>query len=120
MSPREIDVRRGLVLASCAAAATVALYSCSMHAAITTDATGRVVEVSALRFESSLRRVALAMLVAGGQVAFELRWPRAWFDQGAGDEALRRSFPSLTHGPCDGSRSAAAQGIRSGDAVGAV
>jgi hypothetical protein len=91
-----------------------------MHAAITTDATGRVVEVSALRFESSLRRVAMAMLVAGGQVAFEFRWPRAWFDQGDGAEAPRRSFPSLTRGPCDTSRSAAAQAIHSGDVVGAV
>jgi hypothetical protein len=100
----------------------VALYSCSMHAAITTDASGRVVEVSALRFESSLRRVAMAMLVAGGQVAFEFRWPRAWFDQGdgVGGEAPRRSFPSLTRGPCDSSPSAAAQGIHSGDVVGAV
>lgn len=61
----------------------VALYSCSMHAAITTDSSGRVVEVSALRFESSLRRVALAMLVAGGQIAFEFRWQRAWADHGS-------------------------------------
>jgi len=56
----------------------VALYSCSMHAAVTTDETGRVVQVSALRIESSLRRVAVAMLVAGGHVAFEFRWRRAW------------------------------------------
>ncbi len=74
----EIDVRRGLVIASCATAAMVALYSCSMHAAVTTDASGRVVEVSAVRIESSLRRVAVAMLLAGGHVAFEFRWMRAW------------------------------------------
>jgi hypothetical protein len=54
----------------------VALYSCSMHAAVTTDDTGRVVEVSAVRIESSLRRAAVAMLVAGGHVAFEFRWIR--------------------------------------------
>lgn len=80
----EIDVRKGLVIASCAAAAVVALYSCSMHAAITTDDTGRVVEVSAVRIESSLRRVALAMLVAGGHVAFEYRWLRAWTGSAGG------------------------------------
>jgi hypothetical protein len=49
-----------------------------MHAAVTTDGEGRVVEVSAVRIESSLRRVAVAMLVAGGHVAFEFRWIRAW------------------------------------------
>jgi hypothetical protein len=58
----------------------VALYSCSMHAAITTDDSGRVVEVSAVRIESSLRRVAVAMLVAGGHVAFEFRWIRVVSD----------------------------------------
>ena len=71
-------MRKGLVIASCAFAAMVALYSCSMHAAVTTDDAGRVVEVSAVRIESSLRRVAVAMLVAGGHVAFEFRWLRAW------------------------------------------
>ncbi len=67
-------MRRGWVLASCAAAAMVSLYSCSMHAAIKTDESGRVVDISAFRIESSLRRVALAMLLAGGHVAFEFRW----------------------------------------------
>jgi hypothetical protein len=56
----------------------VALYSCSMHAAVTTDATGRVIEVTAVRIESSLRRLAVAMLVCGGHVAFEMRWLRTW------------------------------------------
>jgi hypothetical protein len=54
----------------------LALYSCSMHAAVTTDGSGHVVEVSSVRVESSLARVAVAMLVAGGQVALELRWMR--------------------------------------------
>ncbi len=67
-------MRRGLMIAGCATAAVVALYSCSMHAVIATDGRGRVVEVSAVRIESSLRRVALAMLVAGGHLAFEFRW----------------------------------------------
>ena len=70
----EIAVRKGLVVASCAAAAMVALYSCSMHAALETDADGRIVDVSAVRIESSLRQLAVAMLVAGGHVKFELRW----------------------------------------------
>jgi len=69
-------VRRALVLVSCFFAALVALYSCSMHASVTMDRDGHVVEVSSLRVESSLARVAVAMLVAGGQVALELRWMR--------------------------------------------
>jgi hypothetical protein len=76
----EISVRRGLVIASCAAAAAVALYSCSMHATVVTDASGRVVQLPAIRIESSLRLLAVAMLVAGGHVAFELRWLPDWSD----------------------------------------
>ena len=56
----------------------VVLYSCSMHAAVTTDGEGRVVAIESVRIESSLRRAAVAMLVAGGHVAFEFRWLRAW------------------------------------------
>ena len=70
-------MRRILVLVSCLCATVLALYSCSMHAAVTTDGDGHIVEVSSLRVESSLARVAVAMLVAGGQVALELRWMRA-------------------------------------------
>ncbi len=62
----------------------IALYSCSMHAAVTTDGAGHVVEVSSVRVESSLARVAVAMLVAGGQIAFELRWMRGLTDSAAG------------------------------------
>jgi len=69
-------VRRTLVLVSCLCAALLALYSCSMHASVTTDGNGHVVEVSSVRMESSLARLAVAMLVAGGQVALELRWMR--------------------------------------------
>ena len=69
-------MRRILVLVSCLCAAVLALYSCSMHASVTTDPEGKVVEVSSLRVESSLAGVAVAMLVAGGQVALELRWMR--------------------------------------------
>jgi hypothetical protein len=47
-----------------------------MHAALKTDADGHVVELASVRIESSLVRVGLAMLVAGGQVALELRWLR--------------------------------------------
>lgn len=67
-------MRRLLFLVSCLFAATVALYSCSMHAAVTTDREGHIVGVSSLRLESSLSRVAVSMLVAGGQLAVELRW----------------------------------------------
>ena len=69
-------VRRALVLVSCLFAALLALYSCSMHASVTMDGEEHVVEVSSVRVESSLARVAVAMLVAGGQVALELRWMR--------------------------------------------
>jgi hypothetical protein len=60
-------VRRILVLVSCLGAMVLALYSCSMHASVSTDGAGHVVEVSSVRIESSLARVAVAMLVAGGQ-----------------------------------------------------
>ena len=69
-------MRRALILVSGLCAMAFALYSCSMHAAVTTDGDGRVVEVSSVRVESSLARVAVAMLVAGGEVALELRWSR--------------------------------------------
>jgi len=80
-------VRRILVLVSCLCATVLALYSCSMHASVTTDGNGHIVEVSSVRVESSLARVAVAMLVAGGQVALELRWIRclgATSDAGGG------------------------------------
>ena len=70
-------MRRILVLVSCLCATMLALYSCSMHASVTTDYDGHIVEVSSLRVQSSLARVAVAMLVAGGQVALELRWIRS-------------------------------------------
>ena len=70
-------MRRILVLVSCLCATLLALYSCSMHASVTTDGDGHIVEVSSLRVESSLARVAVAMLVAGGQIALELRWIRS-------------------------------------------
>jgi len=69
-------LRRILVLVSCLCAAVLTLYSCSMHAAVTTDNDGQVVGISSLRVESSLARVAVAMLVAGGQFALELGWMR--------------------------------------------
>jgi len=71
-------LRRTLVLVSCLCAAVLALYSCSMHASVATDGNGHVVEVSSVRVESSLARVAVAMLLAGGQVALELRWMRCF------------------------------------------
>lgn len=69
-------MRRTLILVSCLCAAALALYSCSMHAAVTTDRDGHIVNISSVRLESSLAPVAVAMLVAGGQVALELRWLR--------------------------------------------
>ena len=70
-------MRRILVLVSCLCTAVLALYSCSMHAAVTTDDDSKIVGISSLRVESSLARMAVAMLVAGGQVALELRWLRS-------------------------------------------
>lgn len=69
-------MRRILVLISCLCATALALYSYSMHASVATDGEGHVIEVSSVRVESSLARVAVAMLVAEGQVAVELRWMR--------------------------------------------
>ena len=69
-------VRRTLLLTAGLCFAVFALYSCSMHASVTTDRDGHIVEVSSLRVESSLARVAVAMLVAGGRIALELRWIR--------------------------------------------
>ncbi len=71
-------MRRNLILVSCLSAVVLALYSCSMHASLTTDGDGHVVKVASVRLESSLSRVAVAMLVAGGQVALELRWMRCF------------------------------------------
>jgi len=72
-------VRRTLVLLGClcAGALALSLYSCSLHASVTTDGEGHIVEVSSVRLESSLARVAVAMLIAGGRVALELRWIRS-------------------------------------------
>ena len=70
-------MRRPLIIASCVGASLIALYSCSMHAALSTDDSGHVVGVSALRVESSFPRLVVAMLVAGGQLALELRWRRS-------------------------------------------
>jgi hypothetical protein len=79
-------VRHALIFASLLGAAALALHSCSMHASVTTDGRGNLVEVSSIRLESSLARVAVAMLVAGGQVALELRWLRSL--SGAGGDAV--------------------------------
>ena len=72
-------MRRKLLIAGCLAAASLALYSCSMRAAVTTDGHGHghVVRVAALRLESSFPRLAVAMLVAGGHLALELRLTRS-------------------------------------------
>jgi hypothetical protein len=67
------DVRRPIFLVTSLCAALLALYSCSMRAALSTDDDGHIVEVSSVRLESSLARVAVA-LVVGRQVAVELRW----------------------------------------------
>jgi hypothetical protein len=72
----EAFVRRPFVLASCLCATVLAIYSCSRHASVTTDGDGHIVELSSVRVESSLARVGVAMLVAGGQIALELRWLR--------------------------------------------
>ena len=70
-------MHRNVVFASCLGGVLLALYSCSMHASVTTDDQGHIVGVSAVRVESSLARVAVAMLIVGGQVALELRWIRS-------------------------------------------
>jgi hypothetical protein len=67
-------VQRPLILAGGVCAALIALYSCSMEASVTTDRDGRIVELSSVRIESSLSRLAIEMLVIGGQIAVELRW----------------------------------------------
>ena len=77
-------MRRSLILVTCLGTMVLALYSCSMHAAVTTDGEGNVVKVSSVRLQSSLSRVAVAMFVAGGQLAVELRWVRS-FGDAAGD-----------------------------------
>lgn len=51
----------------------IALYSCSMQAAVTTDENGRIIELSSLRIGSKLSSWAIEMLVIGGQLAIELR-----------------------------------------------
>jgi len=70
-------VARPLILASGVGAALIALYSCSMQAAVTTDGNGRIVEMSSLRIGSTLSSWALEMLVVGGRIAVELRKTRS-------------------------------------------
>ena len=70
-------MRQPLLLAGCLGVAALALYSCSMRAALTTDGGGHIVRVAAIRLESSLPRLAVAMLVVGGHLALELRWTRS-------------------------------------------
>jgi len=84
-------VRRPLIIASCFGAAAIALYSCSMHAALTTDGSGHVVGVSALRVESSFPRLVVAMLVAGGQLAVELRWSRSRAERSSASAPSRKA-----------------------------
>jgi len=69
-------VARPLITASCVGAALIALYSCSMQASVTTDGSGRIVELSSLRIGSKLSSWALEMLVVGGQLAVELKRAR--------------------------------------------
>jgi hypothetical protein len=71
-----IAVRRPLLLATGLGAALLLLYSCSMHASLTTDGDGRVVNVSSVRIGSSLSRWAVELFLVGGPRAFELRWIR--------------------------------------------
>src|SRR6476619_87520 len=66
-------VARPLILASCVGAASIALYSCSMQASVTTDGNGRIVELSSLRIGSKLSIWALEMLVVGAQLAVVFR-----------------------------------------------
>jgi hypothetical protein len=51
----------------------IALYSCSMQASVTTDGSGRIVELSSVRIGSTLSNWAVEMLVIGGRLAIELR-----------------------------------------------
>jgi hypothetical protein len=81
-------VPRPWILAAAIAAGSIALYSCSMQASVTTDGEGRIVGVSALRIESSLARWAVEMLIVGGQLAIELR------------PTLPSSGRMRTHGDC--------------------
>ena len=70
-------MRRTFLIAGCLFAALLALYSCSMRAAVETDRKGHVVRVATLRLESSFPGLAVAMLVAGGRLGLELRWTRS-------------------------------------------
>ena len=71
------------------------MYSCSMHAALTTDGNGHVVGVSAVRVESSFPRLVIAMLVAGGQLAVELRWTRDLAEKMSASAPLHRCAPGV-------------------------
>ena len=70
-------MQRPLLLSCALAGAMACLYSCSMHASVSTNEDGQVVSVSAVRFDSALPRVALGLLIAAKGLAFELRWARA-------------------------------------------
>jgi len=68
--------RLGLTAAGIVGAAVLA-SSCSLDAAVSTDRSGRVTRIDALRIESGALDLALALAVEGRQLVLELRWRRS-------------------------------------------
>ena len=62
-----------MTLAGLLAAAALA-SSCSLDAAVSTDRSGRVVAVDALRIRSHVLDLAFAVAVEGREMVLELRW----------------------------------------------
>jgi hypothetical protein len=69
--------RRLSVLAIGLTGAVVVASSCSFDAAVTTDRAGLVLAVNAVRIQSTVQELGLAMLVSGRELVVEFRWGRA-------------------------------------------
>jgi hypothetical protein len=48
--------------------------SCSLDASVTTDSSGRIVGVTGVRIQSTVRALAVALLLRSSELAVELRW----------------------------------------------
>jgi hypothetical protein len=82
-----------LIPAIATLAATAALlYSCTLAADVTTDPSGRIVDVTLLKIESSIEGIGIALLIRGRELAFELAWRSL---DAHGKDAGRTGRPSI-------------------------
>jgi hypothetical protein len=69
-------MRRLSMLATGLAAAVFLASSCTLDAAVAIDRSGLVTRVKALRIQSGVLDLALAMVIPGSRLVLEFRWRR--------------------------------------------